>query len=233
MQRDQRGLWAELEESKAARAEADLEMGLEVGGGCDGPGTQGKEHLCPAFLEMWGREKDQEVQSGQPLVHQVVADVGRMSSATDIRFLALEDIRAAEGSISRLWKPKPGEQFTENQVGETPSLQAPHADTRLPTWTPQSLCWDWKILVSGENVPPPLTPQSRLCVPLEEATPSSPAGRPMALGRGPRDVGRSWNNCTEQDACEGRRAGGDSGLGVLHSRTHRGCLAGRGWGCAP
>lgn len=157
MQRDQRGLWAELEESKAARAEADLEMGLEVGGGCDGPGTQGKEHLCPAFLEMWGREKDQEVQSGQPLVHQVVADVGRMSSATDIRFLALEDIRAAEGSISRLWKPKPGEQFTENQVGETPSLQAPHADAPEPLLGLENPCL-WR-----ECAPTPHPPEPSVC----------------------------------------------------------------------
>lgn len=54
----------ELEESGAARVGGTWRWVLKVGGGCDGPGTQGREQLCPAFLEMWGGEKDQEVQSG-------------------------------------------------------------------------------------------------------------------------------------------------------------------------
>lgn len=190
-----------------------LEMGLEVGGGCDRPWIQGKEQLCPAFLEMWGGEKDREVQSGQPLVCQVAGRWGQDVASRRHSVRCSRGPCTAEGSVSRLRKPKPWEQFTEDQARETPRLQAPHADARLPTQTSQSLCLDWKILVPGENVPPTPSPQSRLCVPLEEATPSSPAGKPVAPEWGARDVGRPGVTPLSKDACGGQWAGGDPGPG--------------------
>ena len=88
-------------------------MGLEVGGGCDGPWIQGKEQLCPAFLETWGRETDQEVQSGQPLVRQVAGRWGQDVASHRHSVPCSRGPCTAEGSVSRLWKPKPWEQFME------------------------------------------------------------------------------------------------------------------------
>lgn len=76
-------------------------------------------------------------------------------------------------------------------MGETPSLQAPHADVPEPLLGLEDPC-PWR------ECPPIPSPQSHLCVPLEEATQSSPAGKPVAPEQGARDVGRSWSNSTEQ-----------------------------------